>query len=228
MSGHALTFTIHADGRSYEETLLIRTAVIAGWTGRDKVALEKHIVELEALGVPRPASTPIYYRVAASRFTGADAIECSGTESSGEVEFAIVSVGGRHYLGVGSDHTDRKVETYNITVSKQMCDKPLAPELWALDEVAPHWDDLILRSYAVFDGKKELYQEGTVAAMLPPAQILAGYPDPFADGAVMFCGTLAAHGGIRPAERFEYELVDPVLGRTIRHGYDVITLPVAG
>jgi len=40
-SGTALTFTIHADGRSYEDTLLIRTAVIAGWTGRDKVALGK-------------------------------------------------------------------------------------------------------------------------------------------------------------------------------------------
>ena len=30
--------------------------VIAGWTGRDKPALEKHIAELEALGVKRPAS----------------------------------------------------------------------------------------------------------------------------------------------------------------------------
>ncbi|OYX11437.1 MAG: hypothetical protein B7Z15_11810, partial [Rhizobiales bacterium 32-66-8] len=68
-SGTALTFTIHADGRSYEDTLLIRTAVIAGWTGRDKVALEKHIVELEELGVARPASTPIYYRCAAARLT---------------------------------------------------------------------------------------------------------------------------------------------------------------
>jgi hypothetical protein len=228
MSGTALTFTIHADGRSYEDTLLIRTAVIAGWTGRDKAALEKHIAELEALGVPRPASTPIYYRVGAARLTGADAIECVGADSSGEVEFVIVAVGGRYYLGVGSDHTDRKVETYNITASKQMCDKPIAPDLWALDEVAPHWDDLILRSYAVFDGKKVLYQEGSVASMLPPADILSGYGAPFADGAAMYCGTLAAHGGIRPAERFEYELVDPVLGRAIRHGYDVMTLPVAG
>ncbi|MFG1295629.1 MULTISPECIES: DUF2848 domain-containing protein [Xanthobacter] len=228
MPGTALTFTIHADGRSYEETLLIRTAVIAGWTGRDKVALEKHIVELEALGVPRPASTPIYYRVGASRLTTAGAIECVGGDSSGEVEFVIVAAEGRYFLGVGSDHTDRKVETYNITVSKQVCDKPVAAELWALDEVAGHWDDLILRSYAVIDGKKELYQEGTVAAMLPPADILAGYGAPFGNGAVMYCGTLAAHGGIRPAERFEFELVDPVLGRTLRHGYDVTTLPIAG
>jgi hypothetical protein len=44
----------------------------------------------------------------------------------------------------------------------------------------------------------------------------------------MLCGTLAAIGGIRPAERFEVELEDPVLGRTLRHAYAVDTLPVAG
>jgi hypothetical protein len=44
----------------------------------------------------------------------------------------------------------------------------------------------------------------------------------------MLGGTLAALGGIRPAQRFEIELEDPVLGRVLRHGYTVETLPVAG
>jgi hypothetical protein len=44
----------------------------------------------------------------------------------------------------------------------------------------------------------------------------------------MFGGTFAAKGGIRPAERFEFELEDPVLKRTIRHAYDIATLPVRG
>jgi 2-keto-4-pentenoate hydratase/2-oxohepta-3-ene-1,7-dioic acid hydratase in catechol pathway len=47
------------------------------------------------------------------------------------------------------------------------------------------------------------------------------------DGTVMFCGTLAAKGGIRPAQRFEFEIEDPVRGRRIRHGYDVVSLPAA-
>ena len=34
---------------------------------------------------------------------------------------------GRIFVGLGSDHTDRKVEAYSVTVSKQMCDKPMAP-----------------------------------------------------------------------------------------------------
>ena len=44
------------------------------------------------------------------------------------------------WVGIGSDHTDREVETYNITVSKQMCEKPMAPVLWALSDVADHWE----------------------------------------------------------------------------------------
>ena len=228
MPGTKLDFTLHADGGSSRRTLEIRHAVIAGWTGRDKAALEKHIVELEELGVPRPASTPIYYRVAAARFTTSDAIECTGGDSSGEVEFMVLQSEGRRFLGVGSDHTDRTVETYGITVSKQMCDKPVAPDLWALDDVLPHWDSLIIRSFATIGGERVLYQEGTVAAMLPPAEIIAGYGPGLSDGTAMFCGTLAAKGGIRPADRFAFELEDPVLKRTIRHTYDVTVLPVAG
>jgi hypothetical protein len=50
-----------------ERAFSIRQAVIAGWTGRDPVALETHIRELEELGVTRPSATPIFYRVSANR-----------------------------------------------------------------------------------------------------------------------------------------------------------------
>src|SRR6202521_5963060 len=225
-----LTFTIDAQGTTTPLTLSIDQAVSAGWPGRDPVARDKHIAELEAIGIARPASTPIYYRVSARRMTTEDSIEVSGTESSGEVEFVLIGWQGRIFVGAGSDHTDRKVETYSVTVSKQMCDKPIAPVLWELDEVVGHWDQMILRSHAWIDGKRVLYQEGTLDSMLPVAELIqrgfggAGFPD----GCAMFGGTFAAKGGIRPASRFEFELEDPVLKRSIRHGYDVIELPVLG
>lgn len=46
------------------------------------------------------------------------------------------------------------------------------------------------------------------------------------NGTMMFCGTLAAIGGIRPASRFEIELEDPVLNRTLKHCYDIDVVPV--
>jgi hypothetical protein len=225
-----LAFSIDARGTTTPLTLPIDQAVIAGWTGRDPVARDEHIAELEAIGIARPASTPIYYRVAARRLTTADSIEVSGGDSSGEVEFVLIGCQGRIFVGLGSDHTDRKVETYSVTVSKQMCDRVMAPVLWDFEEVAGHWDQMILRSYAWIDGARVPYQEGTLDSMLPVADLIqrgfvgAGLPDSCA----VFGGTFAAKGGIRPASRFEYELEDPVLKRSIRHAYDVIVLPVLG
>jgi hypothetical protein len=225
-----LTFTIDAQDTTTPLTLAIDQAVIAGWTGRDPVARDKHIAELEAIGIARPATTPIYYRVSARRLTTEDSIEVCGGDSSGEVEFVLIGWQGRIFVGVGSDHTDRKVESYSVTVSKQMCDKPIASVLWELEDVIGHWDRMILRSFAWIDGARVLYQEGTLEAMLPVEELIhrcfgdKGFPDGYA----MFGGTFAAIGGIRPASRFEFELEDPVLKRSIRHAYDVIALPVLG
>ncbi len=230
MSAIELDFTVDADGAKRPMTIRVEQAVVAGWTGRDPVARDKHIAELEAIGIARPASTPIFYRVSARRLATAARIEVSGSDSSGEVEFVLFAAGGRTYVGTGSDHTDRKVETYSVTVSKQMCDKPVAPVLWALDEVVDHWDSMILRAHAVIDGARVLYQQGTLDAMLPVRDLLQrGFgSERLPDGVAMFGGTFAAIGGIRPASRFEFELEDPLLKRAIRHGYDVIELPVLG
>ena len=225
-----IAFGLEAKGGRSQLTLPIRQAVIAGWTGRDPVARDKHIAELEAIGIARPATTPIYYRVAARRITTADRIEVSGPDSSGEVEFVLIGSKGRMFVGVGSDHTDRKVEAYSVTVSKQMCDKPIAPVLWELEDVAGHWDRMILRSFAWIDGVRVLYQQGKLDGMLPVAELVRrGFGDRgLPDGCAMFGGTFAAKGGIRPADRFEYELEDPVLQRRIGHAYDVVVLPVLG
>lgn len=168
-----LTFTVDAQDATTPLTLAIDQMVIAGWTGRDPVARDKHIAELEAVGIARPASTPIYYRASARRLTQDDGIECCGGDSSGEVEFVLIGWQGRIFVGCGSDHTDRKVEAYNVTVSKQMCDKPIASTLWELEDVIGHWDKMILRSYATIKGERVLYQEGTLDAMLPVNDLIA-------------------------------------------------------
>jgi hypothetical protein len=59
MSANILRFRTHRGASIDERAVPLRRAVIAGWTQRDSVAREKHIAELEALGVGRPTSTPI-------------------------------------------------------------------------------------------------------------------------------------------------------------------------
>jgi hypothetical protein len=226
-----IAFRTISAGSVRDSVVPVRDLVLAGWTGRDRTALQKHLLELEQLGVKRPQSIPVFYRVSASRLTQAGTIETCGSDSSGEVEFFLVQTGGQLWVGAGSDHTDRKVEAYGITVSKQMYEKPVAGELWSYEELAGHWDQLVLRSWALNQGRRELYQEGTVSLMLSPADLIRGYTGggtALAEGTLMFSGTLPARGGIRPAERFEFEFEDPVLGRSLRHGYDIEVLPVVG
>jgi len=110
-----------------------------------------------------------------------------------------------------------------VSLSKQLCEKPVSKDSWRYDEVRPHWDRLMLRSWA----DETLYQEGPVTAMRAPEELLQKYGGLKA-GSAMFCGTLAALGGIRPAKKFAIELEDPVLGRKLRHAYWVEALPVEG
>jgi len=229
--GTMLSFTGETRQGTVAIEARIEMLVIAGWTGRDAKAVEDHIAELERLGVKRPKSAPIFYRVAASLLTTADAIEVAGGDSSGEVEPVLVSLADRLWVGVGSDHTDRKLEAVGVTISKQLCAKPLAPVLWPLAEVALHWDRLILRSHAVIGGRRRRYQEGPVARLRPPEELIRLYrngPAALPTETAMFCGTMAVEGEIAPAERFEIELEDPVLGRRISHSYAVKPLPVEG
>jgi hypothetical protein len=226
----ALSFTAMLPTGERRLEVQPQSAVIAGWTGRDRAAMEHHITELEALGVKRPRATPTFYRVAASRLTTAPRIEATGDTSSGEVEFVLIQSGGELWVGLGSDHTDRKVETYSVSVSKQMCDKPLAPRVWRHRDLAGHWDELLLRSWIEEGGSEVPYQDGGVAAMLAPEDLIARYTGGAAlsEGTVMFGGTLVAKGGVRPAARFRMELSDPVLGRSLGHAYETFSLPDEG
>ena len=196
--------------------------VIAGWTGRDEAALKKHIRELEEIGVRPPKTTPIFYRVSADLLTFSSVIQVSGADTSGEVEFVLLAKPDGLWVTVGSDHTDRKAETIGVSLSKQLCAKVIASEAWRYDHVKPHWEKLVLRSWS--DGG--LYQEGPVTAMRSPEDLMGRYP--LKAGWAMFCGTLAAKGGIRPGKIFRMELEDPVRKRKLAHEYRVTVLPIEG
>jgi hypothetical protein len=208
----------------------IKHLVVAGWTGRDQGALEAHIRELEALGIARPKTTPIFYRVAASLLTTADAIQVIGGDSSGEVECIVYGLDDGLWLGLGSDHTDRKAEAIGVTLSKQMCGKPVGVRLWRFADVAPHWERLVLRSFVTRAGTRRLYQEGPVTTMRAPEELIRLYTGggTLPAGTAMFCGTLAVHGRIEGGDLFEMELDDPVLGRKLTHAYRLEQLPVEG
>jgi len=223
-----LQFDRLANDRTDRIAVEIGSLVIAGWAGRDAAAIEHHIEELAELGIPRPSTTPLYYRVAAQTLTQESRLTVLGLDSSGEVEPVVVAMADGLWVGIGSDHTDRKAEASGIALSKQLCGKPVGPGLWSYADVERHWDELVLRSWAMIDGKRILYQESPVSSLRTPRDLIRRYTgtDMLSAGTLMFCGTPGAIGGIRPGTRFEMELKDPVLNRSLTHSYDIDVLPV--
>lgn len=223
-----LEFNRIASNRSDRIKIDIHSLIIAGWAGRDEAAIEHHIEELAAIGVPRPSTTPLYYRVAAQTLTQSNELVVLGPDSSGEVEPVVVAMADGLWIGIGSDHTDRKAEAAGIALSKQLCGKPVGRDLWAYADVEGHWDQLILRSWATINGERVLYQDSPVSSLRTPRDLIRRHTgvDTLPAGTLMFCGTPGAIGGIRPATRFEMELKDPVLNRSLTYGYDIPVLPV--
>lgn len=211
--------------------LEITRALVAGWTGRDSAAVEHHIEELAALGVARPSTIPLYYRVSAQLLTQRDTIEVVGPSTSGEVEPVVMDDGERLWLTLGSDHTDRDLEARSVALSKQICPKPLATVAWPFDAVTDRLDTLELRSWCRDEAEEgwTLYQQGTLAALTPLAELIEGAPGGagggLGRGGLMMCGTLpVVSGGIRPARHMRLEMRDPTSGSVIDFEYSVRAL----
>ena len=218
---------VDADG-SREVAITPGDLVIAGLTGRDEAAVHHHIEELRAIGVKPPPSVPAFFRNGASLLTTAQAIDALGPDSSGEVEFVLVSLEDGLWVGVGSDHTDRRVEAYAIDVSKQLCPKILGSTVWPIAEVEDHWDELVLRAWVRSGRKRRLYQEASLAAMLPPSELLPGlrrHAGRELAGVVFLSGTVPTlDGELVYGDGYELELADPRLDRKIRTQYTVHVL----
>src|SRR5919199_6000818 len=106
-----LTFDRFANGKSDRIGLTISQLVVAGWAGRDQAAIRHHIEELAAIGVPRPSSVPVYYRVSADNLTQTERLVVLGPDSSGEVEPVVLWLADGLWLGIGSGPTDRETGT---------------------------------------------------------------------------------------------------------------------
>ncbi|NMT64457.1 DUF2848 domain-containing protein [Marinobacter orientalis] len=212
--------TIHVD---------VRQLIIAGWAGRVQSAIDEHIEELKEIGVTPPSSTPLFYRVAADQFTTDPDIQVLGEASSGEVEVVLIGTDQGTLVGIGSDHTDREAEAWSVAHSKQVCAKPVSSQVWRLDSVIGHWDELQMASYATIDGEEVLYQEGPITGLLHPTELLRRFGldrTELLPGQAMLCGTLPVISELRPAQAFRMVLKDPVSGRELQHRYKIHTLPV--
>ena len=210
-------------GTDADLTLDAPRLIIAGYTGRNEAAVAAHIEELAAIGIPRPASVPAFFELNPNLVTSDPVVTISGSNTSGEVEPVLIRHKGRHYLGVGSDHTDRDLERADIAASKAACPKPVGHQVVALpDDLAMlDWDAIEVESDA--DGQP--YQRGSLAAMLTPNDLLTRMANTLGevdDDLVIFCGTVPLLTGAFRAGRHWRVQLTLNSNTALIHTYEVL------
>ena len=224
--GRDIAIEIAGQSGTERRTLRVARMVNLGSATRQADAATAHQQEVARNGIHINFSVPAprIYPIGTHALTTGTEVEAQGPDTSGEVEIAI-AVADQVLVGVGSDHTDRALERTSIQWSKQACANVLAPTMWRFDEVAADWDRFVLRSWV--DGR--LYQEVGTSAFLRPEDMLRivhergpGLPR---QGLLLFGGTIVSlDKRLGFGRRWEIALEDPVTGRCIRHGYDVVDI----
>lgn len=197
---------------------------VIGYAGRDMEKTQEHIDELEReLGVAPPKKIPTIFEVSKEIVTQDSDLKFVGEQTSGEAEYVILIKNGKIYITIGSDHTDRGLESVSIFKSKQVCLKPIANTIWDYDEVKAHWDSIRLVSNQIVNGKEIKYQNDTLASILPVEKILEELRERVGDinNSIIYSGTVPLIGGFEYGNKFISKIVDEKLGRTINLNYEV-------
>lgn len=198
-----------------------------GYAGRNIEKTMEHIKELEEqLGVPAPKKIPTIFQCSNIILTQESDIHAVGYKTCGEVEYIIILFEGNTYIGIGSDHTDRELESVSVPKSKQVCPKPIGYNMWPYEEVKDHWDEIKLISYQTIDGKEIMYQNGSLADILPVETILKELNERVGnvENSVIYSGTVPALDGFKYGSNFRCEMVDNKLNRKLELNYNIIAI----
>jgi hypothetical protein len=210
---------VRRDGVVVGKWINVSRLICAGYSGRDKENILKHIKELESIGVPPPSSVPAKYMIPPDNLTTATKITVSSSTTSGEAEY-VIFIDDAIYVGVGSDHTDREIERRDVNASKTCCPKVVGRKLWLYEEVKDHWDELRLYSKVNEGDKLVDYQVGTLKEILPPEELLNVLSEG-GRGTCVFSGTIPLKRNVIYSNYFSMALEDPVIGREIKHSYKI-------
>ena len=221
-----LHLTLKRKAKTESLDFSVRRMVNAGYTGRNQEAVRSHIEELKKEGVPAPEETPTLYPVASNLIIINDSLEVVDEFTSGEAEFVLLLDGTKIYVGVGSDHTDRKLEVSSIIKAKQICPNVISPVVWLYEEIKDCWDDMTLRSWVEKNGQKILYQEAKLRAIMSVEDILAFVKskviDSNLDGMIIYSGTIPVLGGETVyGDGFVVELYNPKNNDSLFCGYRI-------
>jgi hypothetical protein len=170
----SLRFDVQGQG---ERTVAIRRAFNIGFTIRDAAKMQAHLDEVAKEGVPMPrvGVPPIVFPLSPWAVTQDEEVPVQYARTSGEVEIVTIVDGDDVLVSVGSDHTDRELETIDIPWSKQACPSIVARSAWRWQDVADTWDQVEIGSEIGLDpARLHPYQRANVREFMSPPEMTAG------------------------------------------------------
>lgn len=185
--------------------------LIVGYSGSNIEKIKEHIKELkEHLGVPEPKRIPTIFECSKELLTTEKDIKFVGDMTSGEVEYLIIKHSNEIYIGIGSDHTDRKLESISVLKSKQVCPKPVGEEVWLYKNVKEYWNEIEAESFQNIDGEEVLYQKGKLAEILPVEKIISELENRVGniEDSIIFSGTVPLKSTFKYGEEFTCKIFD--------------------
>lgn len=217
-----MDFKIISRKGQYTVSTEIKHLVVLCFSRKDTAKTMEYIHMLEEAGVTCPKDVPVLYPCDPQIVTRKDTIDVIGGKTSGEAEYLILCHGGKFYIGLGSDHTDRELEVTSIHKSKQVCLKPCSDAFWEYDEVKDHLPELRIISSQQTEGDIQAYQYGTAGDILPfdtiVEKVQAEVP---LEDCLIYTGTVPLLHGFVFGDRFTACLMDDVLGRELTLSYSV-------
>ena len=235
-----IEMTIRSKDGVQRRRIAIGSAAGARYALRDVAAMRRTLDDMLARGLAGTKTNPAICRFGRYLLTQSGVIEVQGPLTGGEGEVVAIRDGEEILISVGGDQSDRELDPVFPDKPKQMCPHPIATVGWPYAEVRGHWDDLRIYSHVVAGGHTVTLQDGPISSLVDLEFLLAmdavrAAPDPM----FLYCGAAPfldsvgeTVGGLRlpeetaegVGEAFFVRLHDPVLGRTIEHGYRVVPL----
>ena len=176
--------------------------LIVGYSGSNIEKIKEHIKELkEHLGVPEPKRIPTIFECSRELLTTEKNIKFIGDMTSGEVEYLIIKHSNEIYIGIGSDHTDRKLESISVPKAKQ----------------------IEAESYQNIDRKKVLYQKGKLSEILPVEKIISELENRVGniEDSVIFSGTVPLASTFKYGNEFICKIFDKNNNSTLNLNYKI-------
>ncbi len=206
----------------------VRAVLNAGYAGADQEQVRAHVSELAELGVPAPSTTPVY-AVSPYLAQQTDRVDVQHNQTSGEAEWALVIAGDTPadvLITAACDHTDRALEVHGVGWSKNASPDVLGREAWRLIDIADHLDAIEIIGRV--GSERRVIQSATFDALLSPQYWLdvLQAQGRAASGTVLLSGTVAMTPDLDPfSDRWEVQLVDHRLSRTVSCDYAVAVMP---